>query len=86
MFVAVSSVAGSVGGGRKLAGLSGIPSQVPRSNNPFADQYLRFDPSYPNGSVLKWFGSGPTPQSGAAIEAFSAMGIGSAMRDWSLAK
>jgi hypothetical protein len=57
------------GGGRSLAGLSGEPSQVPPSWNPFGDTGLdlEFDPAYPGGSIPGWLGSAPTPHSGAGL-------------------
>jgi len=60
-----ASIVGFNGGGQSLAeNISGQPSSA--SPGIFGDSALGYDPNYPNGSVLTWLGSGPTPQSGTA--------------------
>jgi RHS repeat-associated protein len=66
-------VVGANGGGRYLAeNISGQPTSA--SGGLFGDSALGYDSSYPNGSILGWLGSGPTPQSGAASTALTASG------------
>ena len=57
---------GASGGGRSLAqDITGRPSSIPPSWNPFGDMSASYDPNYQNGSLLTWLASAPTPQSGA---------------------
>ncbi len=54
------------GGGQALGeSISGQPtSALPGL---LGDRSLGYDPNYPNGSLLKWLATAPTPQSGAAV-------------------
>jgi hypothetical protein len=64
---------GASGGGRSLAqDITGKPSSIPPSWNPFGDMSASYDPNYPNGSLLTWLASAPTPQSGAGALTFTA--------------
>ncbi|MBC8096254.1 MAG: hypothetical protein H7Y43_10605 [Akkermansiaceae bacterium] len=63
---------GGLGGGRALGtGISGQPSSLPVSFNPFADFGLNYNPNFPGGSLLGWLSTAPTPQSGAAVIGFA---------------
>jgi RHS repeat-associated protein len=58
-----ASIVGFSGGGQALAeNISGQPTSA--SPGLFGDSALGYDRNYPDGSVLTWLGSGPTPQSG----------------------
>ena len=67
---------GAFGGGRAIAeGVSGQPSAVPPSWNPFGDMNQSYDPNFPGGSIGKWISKAPTPQSGAGILTLIGTGI-----------
>jgi RHS repeat-associated protein len=61
-------VVGGGGGGRALAeNITGSPSSIKPSWNPFGDMSASYDSDYPNGSLLNWLATAPTPQSGAGV-------------------
>jgi hypothetical protein len=71
---------GGASGGRLMAhGISGKPSTVPRSWNPFKDTPLNCDPKYPGGSFGSWLGSGPTPQSAAGTAGMIGSGVATSL-------
>lgn len=66
-------IVGASGGGRSLAqDITGQPSSIPPSWNPFGDLSASVDPNYKGGSLLTWLASAPTPQSGAGVLALTA--------------
>ncbi len=66
---------GSRGGGQFLGeSISGQPtSALPGL---LGDRGLGYDPNYPNGSLLTWLASAPTPQSGGALLTLTAGSAG----------
>ena len=71
-------VVGAAGAGRALGqGISGQPSSLAPSLNPFADTGLGYNPNYAGGSLLTWLASAPTPSSGGAIIGLTSAGVAS---------
>ena len=69
---------GAAGAGRALGqGISGQPSSLAPSLNPFADTGLGYDSNFQNGSLLTWLGSAPTPSSGGAVIGLTSAGAAS---------
>lgn len=69
------SVVGALGGGDYIQfGMTGQPSSA--SSGLFGDIGLGYKANYPNGNLLTWLASAPSPQSGGASAAFIASGAG----------
>ena len=71
---------GAAGGGSAMQyGMTGQPSAVPWSWNPFADTSLGYDSKFPGGSIWGRLASAPTPQSAAGIATSIGSGLDSAL-------
>jgi hypothetical protein len=69
---------GAAGAGRALGqGISGQPSTLLPSLNPFADTGLGYDPNFQGGSLLTWLAKAPTPSSGGAVVGLTSAGAAS---------